>query len=352
MAEEDREDRTEEPTQKRLDDAIARGDVPKSPDVVAFATLAMGYALAAIGLGGMTAALNGRFAAHLGSLDAAGGEAGLAAASALFGAGAAFVATPLAALLIAALAAGLAQHRPLWTTQPLAPKLERLSPLSNWRRLFGADALVPFLKGLAKTLALAAALWIGARPRLPDLAALVDLGPGAAAAALPALLIDVATPAVLVFGVFAAADLIWARVSWRRKLMMTREEIKREMKEQEGDPHLKARRSQIRTERSRRRMMAAVPTATVVIMNPTHFAVALRWEEGMAAPVCVAKGVDALALRIRDAARAAGVPVIENPTMARALHAAIDLDEPVPVEHWAAVAEIIGYVLRLARRRA
>jgi len=129
---------------------------------------------------------------------------------------------------------------------------------------------------------------------------------------------------------------------------MSKQEIKDEYRQTEGDPTVKAKIRQVRTERARRRMMAAVPEATVVIANPTHFAVALKYESGkMAAPVCVAKGVDALALRIREVAEEHEVPVVENPPLARALYASVEIDEVVPPEHYKAVAQVIGYVMRL-----
>jgi len=135
---------------------------------------------------------------------------------------------------------------------------------------------------------------------------------------------------------------------WLSRNRMSKQEIKEEYRQNEGDPAIKAKIRQLRHERSRKRMMAAVPQATVVIMNPTHFAVALKYESGkMAAPVCVAKGVDALALRIRAVAEENDVPVVENPPLARALHAAVEIDDPVPPEHFKAVAQVIGYVMRL-----
>jgi flagellar biosynthetic protein FlhB len=124
-------------------------------------------------------------------------------------------------------------------------------------------------------------------------------------------------------------------------------ELKDEFKDTEGDPKIKARIRQLRQERMRRRMMAAVPNATVVITNPTHFAVALQYERGMNAPICVAKGIDALALRIRDVAGRHGVPIVENPPLARVLHATVNIDDEIPAEHYKAVAEVIGYVMRL-----
>jgi flagellar biosynthetic protein FlhB len=153
-----------------------------------------------------------------------------------------------------------------------------------------------------------------------------------------------------VFAFVAVGDFVYQRFSWNKKQRMSKEEVKQESKEQEGNPEIKAKMRQIRMQRLRKRMMAEVPKATVVIANPTHFAVALKYESGMQAPVCVAKGVDALALRIRAVAEENNVPVIENPPLARALHASAEIDDVIPVEHYKAVAEVIGFVLRLRRR--
>ena len=134
---------------------------------------------------------------------------------------------------------------------------------------------------------------------------------------------------------------------------MSREELKEEFRQSEGDPHIKARQKQIRNERARRRMIQAVPTATMVVMNPTHYAVALKYEAGeTAAPMCVAKGMDSLALKLREVAEAAGVPVIEDPPLARALYATVEVDDMIPPAHYEAVAKLIGFILNAGRRVA
>ena len=161
---------------------------------------------------------------------------------------------------------------------------------------------------------------------------------------------------IAVMTILAALDYLFERMQWMKKQRMTVQEIKDEHKQAEGDPKIKGRLRQLRIERSRRRMMQEVPKASVVIMNPTHYAVALRYEKGMGAPICVAKGVDGLALRIRALAEESDVPVVVNPPLARALHASVELDQEVPPEHYKAVAEVIGYVMRLrakiGRRRS
>ena len=158
--------------------------------------------------------------------------------------------------------------------------------------------------------------------------------------------------ATLVFlGLSAGVDFLWQKYRFAERMKMTKEELKEDFKQSEGDPHVKAKLKQIRAQRSRQRMMQAVPTATVIVTNPTHYSVALRYEAGYAAPVCVAKGVDAVALRIREVARDHKVPIVENVPLARALYAAVDVDETIPREHFEAAARVIGFVMQKRRKR-
>jgi flagellar biosynthetic protein FlhB len=153
-------------------------------------------------------------------------------------------------------------------------------------------------------------------------------------------------------GAGAVLDWIWQRQRFTQRMRMSREELKEDVRQSEGDPHVKAKQKQLRAERARRRMMQQVPKATVVVTNPTHYAVALRYEQGETeAPVCVAKGQDRVALKIREVARENNVPVVEDPPLARALYAAVELDEAIPVQHYQAVAKIIGFVMGQARKR-
>jgi flagellar biosynthetic protein FlhB len=153
-----------------------------------------------------------------------------------------------------------------------------------------------------------------------------------------------------VMTVIAAADFVYQKHKWFKKQKMSLREVKEEYKQTEGDPQIKGKIRQLRMERSRKRMMSAVPQATVVVTNPTHYAVALKYEEGMGAPLCLAKGVDAIALKIREIAKDSNVPVIENPPLARALYATVEIDQEVPEEHYKAVAEVIGFVFRMRKR--
>jgi flagellar biosynthetic protein FlhB len=147
----------------------------------------------------------------------------------------------------------------------------------------------------------------------------------------------------------AIADYFFQYRQWFEKQKMSLQELKEEFKQSEGDPHIKGRIRQLRHARMKKRMMAAVPKASVIITNPTHYSVALQYDRGMAAPICVAKGVDAVAFRIREVAKEHDIPIVENVPLARSLYATVDVDDEIPVEHYHAVAEIIGYVMGLKR---
>jgi flagellar biosynthetic protein FlhB len=350
----EQDDRTEEPTQRKLDEAIKRGDVAKSVEINTL------FVLAAFTLGVMllspsqsrNLALDLRgylMNAHLVPQDGAGLLA--VAQNALKVAFAALL-LPAAALSAAGLMGGALQHRPLWTMHPLKPQFSRVSPMSGLKRIFGREALVQFLKGLLKITTVGSVVALVIWGEWHRLESLVRTEPAGLLPELLALTLKLLSGVCVVFAFLAIGDAIYQRLNWLKRQRMTKRELKEEYKETEGNPEIKAKLKQIRSARVKRRMMAAVPTATVVITNPTHYAVALRYERGMAAPVCVAKGVDDLALRIREVAAEHRVAVVENPPLARALHATVRIDDEIPVEHYKAVAEVIGAILRLRRRPA
>jgi flagellar biosynthetic protein FlhB len=253
-----------------------------------------------------------------------------------------------AVMMVAGVAGNVLQHRPVFTFEKIKPDLSKLSLLSGFKRMFGIDGFANLFKGLFKIAIVSAAVWTQLWPERAGLAALLQQSPAGIAGDMTHLLFKVLIAALAAMAVIAGADYMLQRFQFLKRNRMSKHEIKEEYRQTEGDPMIKARIRQIRQERARKRMIAAVPEATVVIVNPTHFAVALKYESGkMAAPICVAKGVDALALRIRDVAKEHGVPVVENPPLARALHAAVELDEAIPPEHYKAVAQVIGYVMRL-----
>ena len=259
------------------------------------------------------------------------------------------VAFPLAVLVIAAIAGNMIQHRLVWSAEQLKPKLSKISPLAGLKRLFSSQALANFVKGLIKLAVVGTVmtllLW-PQRKRLNDLVQTDILG---SLVFTRSLALDVLGAVVAILFILAAADYLFQYRQWLERQKMSIREIKDEYKQTEGDPMIKGKIRQLRQARMRKRMMAEVPKASVVITNPTHYAIALRYERGMEAPICVAKGIDTLALRIREVAGKHSIPVVENPPLARALHATVEIDQEVPPEHYKAVAEIISYVMKLRR---
>jgi flagellar biosynthesis protein FlhB len=347
----EQESRTEAATPRRLQRAREAGQVAMSRECVALAVLAATALVATL----LTVPLARRFAAALATLLhlAAGEEQGAAAGSllALAGHAALLGAGPFVlAALLAGTGAVLLQTGFLASAAPLHPKLSRLNPWSGLKRLFGVDGLVEVFRAIAKLAAMVIALCLALRGESASLVAAVSWPVPALLDHMLRLILRVLLAVLAAQALIAAADLFWVRYRHGRSLRMSREEMKEETKETEGDPRIKARIRQIRQLRARRRMLAAVPTATVVVTNPTHYAVALAYDRAQhAAPRVVAKGVDAMAARIREAAAEHHVPVVANPPLARALYR-VELDHEIPAEHFKLVAEIIAYVWRLDRR--
>jgi flagellar biosynthetic protein FlhB len=351
MAEDnDDSQQTEQPTQKRLEQAREAGDVVKSAEVSAFVVLA-GATLAiamfgrslAVGIAGILT----QFIQEPEQMAVDG--AGLTSLMRGVLLHLAIVLAPfMGVLLVASVAGHVLQSKPTFNIEKLAPDLSKLSFLSGFSRIFGLEGWITLLKGLIKLAIVGMAIWTQLWPERGMLEGILTQSPQAVMADMTHLLFKVLIAALSALVVIAGLDYFIQYTRFMRRNRMSRHEIKEEFRQNEGDPIIKAKVRQIRQERARKRMMAAVPEATVVITNPTHFAVALKYESGKtAAPICVAKGVDALALRIRAVAEENEVPVIENPPLARALYATVELDEAIPAEHYKAVAQVIGYVMRL-----
>ncbi|MCU0818506.1 MAG: flagellar biosynthesis protein FlhB [Beijerinckiaceae bacterium] len=351
--ESDQEDKTEEPTERRIEQSIERGEVPKSMEAATFLVLAAGTLALMItgmmGLSGFVAGMRGYLEnAHQVSMNQSG-LLGVFAHSSRTMVG--VLALPFIFAVIAGIASGLIMHKPLWTTEPMMPKFNRISPMAGFKRLFGKEALVQFVKSLLKFVIVGSLLFYVLWPERQRLGTLVQLEPAHMLGVIWSLTLKLLAGVLAIYAFVAAADILYQRFTWRQRLKMTREELKQEFKETEGSPEIKAKVRKIRAERLRQRMMAAVPKASVIITNPTHFAVALQYEAGMNAPVLVAKGLDLVALKIREIATANEIAIVENPPLARALHAQVEIDEEIPEEHYKAVAEVIGYVMRLRRNR-
>ena len=341
---------TEEPTQKRLDEAREHGDTVKSPEVQTLILL-LGGTLA-IAMFGQSAALGlartfNMFLAEPDQIGIGPGEL-MGLMRELLGQLALILGPFFAVMMAAGLAGNVFQHRPAFSLEKIKPSFSKISPLAGFKRMFGVDGFANLFKGLFKIVIVGAAVWTQLWPERGGLEAVLQQSAAGIAGDMTHLLFKVLIASLVAMTAIAGADYLLQHFQFLKRNRMSKHEIKEEYRQTEGDPMIKARIRQIRQERAKRRMIAAVPGATVVIANPTHFAVALKYESGKtAAPICVAKGVDAMALRIREVAKEHGVPVVENPPLARALHAAVDLDEAIPPEHYKAVAQVIGYVLRL-----
>ncbi len=355
MAEtDDQDDKTEDPTGRRIEQAAEKGDVPRSMEISTWFVLG-GGTLALMISGGTSSetlalAMRGMIGnAHMIPADGAGLTT-FARSAILTTLGA--IAVPMILLMIAGILGNILQNPPRITTEQIGFKLERISPIAGAKRIFGKEAWVQLLKGLFKMALVGAAIYVALWPERERLESLVLLDVRGLLPFTQAEALKLLGTVLVIYAFVAAADFLYQRMTWFKRQMMTRRELKEEFKETEGNPEIKAKLRQLRAQASRRRMMARVPKATVVVMNPTHFAVALQYEKGMAAPLCVAKGQDAVALRIRAVAEDNDVPVVENAPLARALYKAVDLDQEIPAEHYKAVAEVIGYVMRLKRRLA
>jgi flagellar biosynthetic protein FlhB len=351
--EDDGGERTEDPTQKRLDDALERGDVAKSQEVNTWFMIA-----------GATLILS-TFSGSIGSIQTplkniianswmirTDGPTLLMLAQNLEYTVFAAVGVPLLLLLLAAIAGNMLQHRLVWSGESLKPKFSKISPMEGAKRIFGKQALANFLKGLFKLAALGAVMTAILWPERHRLESMLRFDPSSLLGVIVSLTVHLMGAVVAMLAVVAIADYFFQYRQWYERQKMSLQEIKDEFKQSEGDPHIKGRIRQLRHARMKKRMMAAVPKASVIITNPTHYSVALSYERGMQAPICVAKGVDLIALKIREIAGQHNIPIVENVPLARALYATVEIDEEVPVEHYHAVAEIIGYVMGLKRGAA
>ncbi|MEA2865337.1 MAG: flagellar biosynthesis protein FlhB [Bradyrhizobium sp.] len=351
MADEnDSSDKTEDPTQKRLDDAHERGDVAKSQEVntwfmIAGATLVLSSFSGSIG--SIQMPLRNLIAnSWMFRVD---GPSLLGLAQSLEYMLIAALGVPLLMLAIAAIAGNMLQHRLVWSGESLKPKFSKISPASGAKRIFGKQAAANFAKGIFKLVALGAVMTAILWPERFRLESMVRFDPTAILGVITSLTMRLLGAVVAMLAVVAIADYFFQYRQWFDRQKMSLQEMKQEFKQSEGDPHIKGRLRELRHARMKKRMMTAVPKASVIITNPTHYAVALSYQRGMPAPICVAKGVDMIALKIREIAKQHDIPIVENVPLARALHATVEIDDEIPVEHYHAVAEIIGYVMGLKR---
>ena len=352
---EEEEDKQHEPTQKKLDDARKKGEVAKSADLTTAASYG-GLLLAAFALGSGSIAL-------LGTLFEVMLSRSFELAPLFFAAG-----TPLSAGVmlttfkstlpwfgipaLAVLLSVIAQNAFVVAPDKLIPKLSRISPISNAKNKFGRNGLFEFAKSSVKLAIYSVLLGLFLYSKLPEILATVHLTPALIGVTLARLTLSFLLIVLVISGAIGAVDFLWQKQEHLRKNRMSRKEVTDEVKQQEGDPHMKQERRQRAQEIAMNQMLADVPDADVVIVNPTHYAVALKWSRLPGhAPECVAKGVDEIAARIREIAAESAVPIHSDPPTARALFATVEIGQQIEPDHYKAVAAAIRFA-EMIRKKA
>lgn len=347
------QERTEQPTPKRRADARTRGQVARSADVGAAIALLGGFVV----LAATAPWVFGRLRETLASGLTLGGAPELSASSVAAIARDALVAIGLAsapvlgAAALLGIAGNVAQVGLRLTPQGLKPSFSRISPVAGAKRLLGPRAVAEFAKNLAKLGAIGAIAFLAVRAEWDAILSLSWGEPGVLLAFTAALAAGVGLKIGAALGLIALADYGWQRRRHRKELMMTRQEVKEESKQTDMNPLLRGRLKQAQRAAARGRMLLDVPGADVVVTNPTHFAVALRYVESEGTPKVVAKGRDIVAAKIREIAHASRVPRVENPPLARALYRSVEVGAEIPEDLFAAVAEVLAFVYRLENRR-
>jgi flagellar biosynthetic protein FlhB len=355
MAEEqDDSQKTEDPTSRRLDEARTRGQVANSREVNNLLMLGV-FSMSVLLFGGTAAsAIYQATMPFIESPDLvpADFEHLVALGWKLLGVLLLAGAVPLVLAVIAAVGAGYLQFGLVFSAEGITPKLDKISPLAGLKRMFSSRSLAEFVRGLLKLAVVGSVAMFLILPEVAHLNKLIGMEMVQLLGETKALLAKLLIGVVAIVAAIAAIDVIYQRLQHMREMRMSRQEIKDEFKETEGDPLVKGRLRQLRMERTRRRMMAQVPQSDVVVTNPTHYAVALKYDpNSMGAPKMMAKGVDQVAAKIREIAKEHGIPIVENPPLARGLFAAVDVDQEVTPEFYKAVAEVISYIFKLKRRR-
>ncbi|MCZ6608559.1 MAG: flagellar biosynthesis protein FlhB [Alphaproteobacteria bacterium] len=346
--------KTEEPTQKKIDDSRRKGQVATSREVNTWFILLGGAIILVMMAPDFMADLKGvlgRLIAYSHDLSKDSQGIGILLSATVMEIGGILI-LPLGLLVVLAALSSLVQHGPIFSVESLKPKFEKISPAKGLKRMFSSRSIMEFIKGVLKLVIVGAVAALVMIPELEGLGRLTSMHTADFLHVLWQITSKVMIAVFAVVTVIAALDMLYQKMQHLKQLRMSRQEIKDEMKQTDGDPMVKARLRQIRMERARQRMMQAVPESTVVVTNPTHFAVALKYDQDeMEEPEVVAKGADLMAKRIREVAQENDVPLVENPVLARALYAGVEIGAPVPTEHYRAVAEVIGYVMRLKRPR-
>ena len=355
MSEEaDAESKTEDPSGKRLTDARNKGQMPKSQEVkngfILFGALLMLMMCASNTALTMAQTLRVFFEqAGTIAFDPANlGELIIDTLTRVIGA----VMMPILILAGAGVVGSFIQVGPIWSTETLKFDFSTLSPMKGWKRLVSKQSVVELLKSLVKMMIIGGLLYVLMQPALNDVENFITMQPQELAAEMLAFAIRLAWGVVIAVALMAGGDYAFQRFAFMKKMRMTKEEVKEEYKQSEGDPKIKGKLRMLRMQKARQRMMANVPKADVIITNPTHYAIALKYDQlNMGAPLCLAKGVDVIAEKIRELANENKIPLVSNPPLARALYQSAEIDQEIPVEHYKAVAEVISFIFRLRSRK-
>ena len=345
---EDQDSKTFEATEKKLQQAAQDGDLPVSREAGLLAALAATLIICSLVLRDGAARLADTLARLFedpGRWSLKNGADALVLLNVLLQAAATFVVPIFVIFLVAGLAMAFAQNPPSVVLERIRPKLSKVSPSAGLKRLVGKAGFVEFVKSGFKVLALGLVAFLVLQSERDTVADTLFVSPAVIPDRMLTILVKLLSGVAAAFLMVAGADLMWTRMSWRKRMRMSRQDIKDEMKQAEGDPLVRAKRRSLALDRSRRRMMAEIPRATLVIANPTHYAIALRYrrEEG-GAPLVIAKGQDLLALKIREIAGQHEIAVVENKPLARSMYDHIEVGEVIPSDFYKAVAEVIHYV--------
>ncbi len=353
MPEESDQEKTEEPTPRRIQEAVKKGQVAFSREVsnfLMFVVLILNILWFAPFYMPEAVQLLGHFVHSPEEVLLSGRDSMAVIRHTLIGAGLVML-LPMLATVFVAFFSSFLQNGVVFSAEPITPKLEKISVLKGVSRLFSLRAFMEFIKGLIKITLIGVVSWLAIRSHISAITYSVDLGLSGIVMLLADLAFRIVLAACAIMLIIAVLDYFYQRFEYTKSLRMSRQELKDEFKQTEGDPQIKSRLRQIRQERAQKRMMAAVPEADVVIRNPTHYAVALQYDqETMEAPLVVALGQDFVAMRIIEMAEEHDVVVVENRPLARALYESCQLDEAIPLQHYQAVAEVIGYVYRLKNK--
>tara|TARA_Y100000296_G_scaffold2495_1_gene3040 strand:- start:263392 stop:264456 length:1065 start_codon:yes stop_codon:yes gene_type:complete len=351
--EQDNSQKTEEPTQKKLEDAQKKGQVPLSREFNNWMILLGGTIIVAFMSGHLMYELSALFKGYFemaGAIPSVGGSLASILGDALFDVLRLMV-LPFLFLMAVAFLAPVLQIGFMFSPEAIKPDIKKVSPMAGFKRLFSMQAIIEFLKGLLKIIVVGAVGVLLVAPYMDGLDHFVGLPMLDAVDELRSITLRVLSGMLFALLIVTLIDVVYQRYSHHQKMMMTMQEVKDEHKQSEGDPHMKARLRQLRHQRAQQRMMQAVPSADVVITNPTHFAVALKYDpEVMDAPKVVAKGADNIALKIKEVAAEHGIEVVEDKPLARSLYDLVEIDQDIPVDLYKAVAEIISYVFKKRKK--